>query len=111
MQFTNGVQQAAASKFSTGPSGSTRRASIASRFDGVTARTPGFSPFFGTSAAAPHLAGIAALILQAKPAYTPAQVKAAMFNTALDNMAPGIDRDSGHGIVDALAAMKYALLH
>jgi hypothetical protein len=79
--------------------------------DGVTARTPGFSPFFGTSAAAPHLAGIAALILQARPAYTPAQVKAAMFNTALDNMAPGNDRDSGHGIVNALAAVKYAIAH
>jgi hypothetical protein len=79
--------------------------------DGVSAKTPGFSPFFGTSAAAPHLAGIAALILQAKPAYTPAQVKAAMFNTALDNMAVGIDRDSGHGIVNALAAVKYAILH
>jgi hypothetical protein len=79
--------------------------------DGVTAHTPGFSPFFGTSAAAPHLAGIAALILQARPSYTPAQVKAAIFNTALDNMATGIDRDSGHGIVNALAAVQYARSH
>ena len=28
--------------------------------DGVTTKTPGFSPFFGTSAAAPHAAAIAA---------------------------------------------------
>ncbi len=33
--------------------------------DGVTTHTPGFLPFFGTSAAAPHGAGIAALILSA----------------------------------------------
>jgi subtilisin family serine protease len=75
--------------------------------DGVSCRTPGFTPFYGTSAAAPHLAGIAALILQHHPTWTPAQVKAAMFNTAIDNMEAGIDRDSGHGIVNALDAVKY----
>ena len=79
--------------------------------DGVTTRTPGFNPFFGTSAAAPHLAGIAALILQARPAYTPAQVKAALVGAALDNMAAGVDRDSGYGIATALAAVQYALAH
>ena len=79
--------------------------------DGVYAKTPGFLPFFWTSAAAPHAAGIAALILQAKPAYTPAQVKTAMTATALDNMAPGIDRDSGYGIVMATLAISYALAH
>lgn len=79
--------------------------------DGVTAKTPGFNPFFGTSAAAPHAAGIAALILQAKPAYTPAQVKTAMTSGTVDNMAPGIDRDSGYGIVMALPAVQHALAH
>ena len=79
--------------------------------DGGSARTPGFNPFFGTSAAAPHAAGIAALILQAKPAYTPAQVKAAMIATALDSMELGVDRDSGYGIVMALSAVQYALSH
>ncbi len=63
--------------------------------DGVTTHTPGFLPFFGTSAAAPHGAGIAALILSAKPGYTPDQVKTAMRATAIDSMEPGVDRDSG----------------
>jgi hypothetical protein len=79
--------------------------------DGVSAKTPGFVPFFGTSAAAPHAAAIAALILQARPTYTPAQVKAAMLAGSVDNMAPGIDRDSGYGIVMAPLAVQYALAH
>lgn len=36
----------------------------------------------GTSMAAPHVAGIAALILQENPSYSPDDVKAAMMNTA-----------------------------
>jgi hypothetical protein len=79
--------------------------------DGGSAKTVGFNPFYGTSAAAPHAAGIAALILQARPDYTPAQVRAAMQATALDTMAPGTDRDSGYGIVMAMAAIQYALTH
>ena len=79
--------------------------------DGVSAKTPGFNPFFGTSAAAPHAAGVAALILQAKPGYTQAQVKTAMLYGTVDNMAPGVDRDSGFGIVMATLAVQYALAH
>lgn len=79
--------------------------------DGVTTRTPGFNPFFGTSAAAPHAAAIAALVRAARPDYTVAQVKAAMTATALDSMAAGVDRDSGFGIAMALAAVQYALTH
>lgn len=69
--------------------------------DGTVARTPGFSPFFGTSAAAPHAAGIAALAKQLNPAATNTQILNAMTSTALDNMAPGVDRDGGYGIVMA----------
>jgi hypothetical protein len=79
--------------------------------DGTSAKTPGFLPFFGTSAAAPHAAAIAALILQVQPAWTPQQVLTAIKSTALDSMAAGIDRDSGSGIVMALPAVQYAQTH
>jgi subtilisin family serine protease len=69
--------------------------------DGVTTRTPGFNPFFGTSAAAPHAAGIAALILSKNPSWTVDQVKNLMRSKALDIRAPGIDRDAGYGIAMA----------
>jgi hypothetical protein len=79
--------------------------------DGVSTKTPGFLPFFGTSAAAPHAAAIAALVKSAKPSYTNAQILTAMKQTALDIRAAGTDRDSGSGIVMALEAVNYALTH
>ena len=79
--------------------------------DGVSTKTPGFQPFFGTSAAAPHAAAIAALVLSARPNYTPDQVKTAMRATALDSMAAGIDRDSGYGVAMGYAAVQYAIAH
>ncbi|MFZ0826530.1 MAG: S8 family serine peptidase [Verrucomicrobiia bacterium] len=73
--------------------------------DGVTTDVPGFAPFYGTSAAAPHAAAIAALLKSYNPALSPAQMRTVLTNTALDIMAPGYDRDSGSGIVMALAAL------
>ena len=62
--------------------------------------------FFGTSAAAPHAAAIAALIKSRPgPALTPTQIRAALMSTAIDIEAPGFDRDSGVGIVMADAAI------
>jgi subtilisin family serine protease len=77
--------------------------------DGVSCRTPGFSPFFGTSAASPHAAAIAALLKSAKPSATGAQIYHAMTSTALDIRAGGPDRDSGYGIAMALAALNAIL--
>jgi hypothetical protein len=77
--------------------------------DGVSAKTPGFNPFFGTSAAAPHAAAIAALVRAANPALTSAQIRTILINTSLDNMAVGPDRDGGYGIVMAKAAVLAAL--
>jgi hypothetical protein len=77
--------------------------------DGIFAKTPGFLPFFGTSAAAPHAASVAALVKSARPTLTGPQILSLMKSTALDTMAVGIDRDSGSGIVMALQAVQAAL--
>ncbi len=66
--------------------------------DGVATATPGFNPFFGTSAAAPHAAAIAALVLDKN---ANANLRQVLTGTALDIEAPGPDRDSGAGILRA----------
>ncbi len=74
--------------------------------DGVSTAAPGFATFYGTSAAAPHAAAIAALLLSANPALTPAQVRTALISSAIDIEGPGVDRDSGAGIVMAYEALQ-----
>ena len=74
--------------------------------DGVLVATPGFSPFFGTSAAAPHAAAIAGLVMQAFPAFTPAQIRTALLGSAFDIEAPGVDSDTGDGIVMAFETLQ-----
>jgi subtilisin family serine protease len=80
-------------------------------FDGVAISNAGgfpacppFCAFFGTSAAAPHSAGVAALLLDLDPTLTPAEVKAALAGGAVDVGAPGFDDASGFGRLDAVAA-------
>ncbi|RYD39542.1 MAG: neuroendocrine convertase 1, partial [Verrucomicrobiaceae bacterium] len=80
--------------------------------DGVAnsgAYASNLSPFFGTSAAAPHAAAIAALLWSYNPALTPAQIRSALQDTALDIEAPGYDRDSGYGLVMADRALKQVM--
>ena len=76
--------------------------------DAVSTSTPGFSTFRGTSAAAPHAAAIAALMVEAAGGptnVTPAALRTAMTGAALDIEATGVDRDSGAGIVMAPGAV------
>ncbi|HEX3798839.1 MAG TPA: proprotein convertase P-domain-containing protein [Verrucomicrobiae bacterium] len=77
--------------------------------NGVTTTLPpdsGLNPFFGTSAAAPHAAGIAALIKSYNPSLNEAQIRSVMTTSALDIGALGVDRDSGSGIVMALQGLQ-----
>ncbi len=74
--------------------------------DNVSTATPGFETFFGTSASAAHAAAIAGLMLSKKPALSTADLRDILAQTALDIEAPGVDRDSGAGIVDAAAALR-----
>jgi subtilisin-like proprotein convertase family protein len=75
--------------------------------DGVATSVPTFPSFFGTSAAAPHAAAIAALVKSAKPRLSQEKIRRALTKTALDIEAAGVDRDSGAGIVDAFGALLF----
>lgn len=75
--------------------------------DGVTTTVTGFASFFGTSAAAPHAAGVAALLLERQPALTPAAVNAALETTALDMGSGGFDFETGFGLIEADAALQF----
>jgi subtilisin family serine protease len=61
--------------------------------------------FFGTSAATPHAAGVAALLLQANPSLTPAQIYTALQATASPMGSGTPNYDSGYGFIQAEAAL------
>ena len=83
-------------------------------FGSDTNRDPdAFPNFFGTSAAAPHAAAVAALMKQKVPAITPAAILTAMQNTALDmddpstpNFDTGFDFGTGYGFIQADKAIQ-----
>jgi len=88
-----------------------------------TAPNDGWALFSGTSAAAPQVAGVAALLLSVNPALTPAQIKEALVKTAIDvtsgrchprfnfSAEVGPDVATGTGLVNAGAAVKYVRDH
>ena len=77
----------------------------------VSTATPGFSTFCGSSAAAPHAAAIAALIVEAAGGPKHVTLKTllgSMTTSALDIEDVGFDRDAGAGIVMAPGAVGAA---
>jgi hypothetical protein len=75
--------------------------------DGVTTSVDGFDPFFGTSAAAPHAAAIAGLVLSGNPGITADEVRDAFNHTALDLAPAGADNRTGRGILRADRVLAY----
>ncbi|HET7721009.1 MAG TPA: S8 family serine peptidase, partial [Acidimicrobiales bacterium] len=70
--------------------------------------TDTFPNFFGTSAATPHAAAFAALLLDANPALTPAQIYTQLETTAMDMGPAGFDFDTGFGFIHAQAIVGVA---
>jgi hypothetical protein len=67
--------------------------------------------FFGTSAAAPHVAAAAALLINASEKYalstpSPAQIRALLANSAIDIAPAGFDLASGSGFIQPDVAVR-----
>lgn len=102
---------------SRGPTNDGRLKPDAVAIDGVSVTGSGgfLTPFYGTSAAAPHAGGIAALLLDCNPALRQGEpgddpagdrdaLRAALFGGAVDLGASGADNVYGRGRLDAVAA-------
>jgi subtilisin-like proprotein convertase family protein len=90
-----------------GTDGEVRRKPDITAADGVRTSVDGFDPFFGTSAAAPHAAAIAGLVLSGNPGATSDEVREAFDATALDLQPAGFDPRSGVGVIRADLVADY----
>ena len=82
--------------------------------DGVLQQTFGDNPtdwgywfYQGTSMAAPHVSGVAALLIANTLVTTPDEIREVLQATAEDKGASGWDSEYGWGVVDAFAALNY----
>ena len=67
----------------------------------------GFYYYEGTSMAAPHVSGVAALLFARRPAAPAAQVRQALEMTAADLGPAGRDNEYGMGLVQAASALAF----
>jgi len=65
----------------------------------------GYVAHDGTSMATPHVAGVAALMIEYNPYITPSEVKDILHNTSVDKGDLGPDNTYGWGVVDSVAAL------
>jgi serine protease len=71
-----------------------------------TADTQTYAFYQGTSMAAPHVAGVAALIKATSPLLTATQIRARIEDNAIDLGSAGRDDYYGHGLINAYAAVS-----
>ncbi len=65
-----------------------------------------YCPYRGTSMAAAHVSGVAALVLSKFPSLSPDQVRTVLTCSALDLGPPGVDLQYGSGLVQAYNALR-----
>ena len=71
----------------------------------TTPAAPAYTTYMGTSMAAPHVAGVAALLLSRTPGLTPAQVESAVKDSARP-ITGSCPEGCGAGLVDAAAIVQ-----
>lgn len=82
---------------------------VAAPGSGVLSTVPeGYQTWDGTSMASPHVAAVAALLFDQNPKATADEVISALEESALDVGRTGFDVSTGHGVVDAAAALRIA---
>ncbi|GED67559.1 hypothetical protein BRE01_12610 [Brevibacillus reuszeri] len=80
---------------------------VAPGFNVYTTKLGGvYGPFSGTSAAAPQVAGAAALILARNPKMTPLDVRMQLYQTATAIGGMGWNRTTGYGLLDVNKAVR-----
>ena len=86
----NHVDNTVESFSSAGPTDDNRDKPEICGFDGVSSNQGSFNPFLGTSAAAPHVAGAAAVLMQAYPQNSTQQIANAMLASAGASSDPNL---------------------
>jgi subtilisin family serine protease len=102
---TNGIE----SFSSRGPTPDGRTKPDIVGVDRAETSTYGPDGFAGTSQAAPHVAGLAALVLQAFPSLTPTQVASYLTSQAIARSAPVPNNTWGYGLAMLPSICTYSL--